>query len=213
MKPKHWLVFITLGAIWSSSFLWIKIGVQDVVLCRVNRFPHVVRRDHCRCDWRVSKSTMLPRDLRTWLIFVVLGLRQSRHSLFSSSRGANRRLTQLSQSILNATTPLFTVVIAHFMLQDDKMTVQKALGLLDWFCGNSCAPEQGSHGGCAEFCHWAGGGNPCLIFYAVSAVFGRKFTQHVEGTARRNVLDHPGVDLHVDRWVRFQGMDHSNFHP
>ena len=30
MKPKHWLVFLLLGAIWSSSFMWIKIAVQEV---------------------------------------------------------------------------------------------------------------------------------------------------------------------------------------
>ncbi len=30
MKLKHWLVFILLGAIWSSSFMWIKIAVQEV---------------------------------------------------------------------------------------------------------------------------------------------------------------------------------------
>lgn len=30
MKTKHWLVFILLGGIWSSSFMWIKIAVQEV---------------------------------------------------------------------------------------------------------------------------------------------------------------------------------------
>ncbi len=30
MKLKHWLVFLLLGAIWSSSFMWIKIAVQEV---------------------------------------------------------------------------------------------------------------------------------------------------------------------------------------
>jgi hypothetical protein len=25
LKPKHWIAFILLGIIWSSSFLWIKI--------------------------------------------------------------------------------------------------------------------------------------------------------------------------------------------
>ena len=30
MKLKHWLVFILLGAIWSSSFMWIKLGVQEI---------------------------------------------------------------------------------------------------------------------------------------------------------------------------------------
>ena len=30
MKAKHWFVFILLGAIWSSSFMWIKIAIQEV---------------------------------------------------------------------------------------------------------------------------------------------------------------------------------------
>ncbi|HSJ89051.1 MAG TPA: DMT family transporter, partial [Anaerolineales bacterium] len=30
MKPKHWFVFLLLGAIWSSSFMWIKIAVAEV---------------------------------------------------------------------------------------------------------------------------------------------------------------------------------------
>ena len=30
MKTKHWVIFILLGLIWSSSFLWIKIGVQEI---------------------------------------------------------------------------------------------------------------------------------------------------------------------------------------
>ena len=30
MKAKHWFIFILLGAIWSSSFMWIKIAVQEV---------------------------------------------------------------------------------------------------------------------------------------------------------------------------------------
>jgi drug/metabolite transporter (DMT)-like permease len=38
-------------------------------------------------------------------------------------------------SILNATVPLFTILIAHFLLQDDKMTAPKVLGLLLGFAG------------------------------------------------------------------------------
>src|SRR5574342_600035 len=30
LKLKHWLVFLLLGTIWSSSFMWIKIAVQEV---------------------------------------------------------------------------------------------------------------------------------------------------------------------------------------
>ncbi len=30
MKKADWLAFITLGLVWGSSFLWIKIAVQEV---------------------------------------------------------------------------------------------------------------------------------------------------------------------------------------
>ena len=30
MKTKHWVAFISLGLIWGSSFLWIKIAVQEI---------------------------------------------------------------------------------------------------------------------------------------------------------------------------------------
>ena len=30
MQPKHWTVFILLGAIWSASFLWIKIALNEI---------------------------------------------------------------------------------------------------------------------------------------------------------------------------------------
>jgi len=29
MRPKHWIVFILLGLIWSTSFLWIKL--EDIL--------------------------------------------------------------------------------------------------------------------------------------------------------------------------------------
>jgi drug/metabolite transporter (DMT)-like permease len=30
LKTKHWIAFISLGLIWGSSFLWIKIAVQEI---------------------------------------------------------------------------------------------------------------------------------------------------------------------------------------
>ena len=30
MQPKHWTAFIFLGVIWSASFLWIKIALNEI---------------------------------------------------------------------------------------------------------------------------------------------------------------------------------------
>ena len=41
-------------------------------------------------------------------------------------------------SILNATTPLFTVVVAHFLTTDEKMTASKIAGVLADFWAWRC---------------------------------------------------------------------------
>ena len=30
MQPKHWTAFIVLGSIWSASFLWIKLALNEI---------------------------------------------------------------------------------------------------------------------------------------------------------------------------------------
>ena len=30
MQPKHWTAFIILGGIWSASFLWIKLALDEI---------------------------------------------------------------------------------------------------------------------------------------------------------------------------------------
>jgi drug/metabolite transporter (DMT)-like permease len=38
-------------------------------------------------------------------------------------------------AILDATVPLFTIILAHLFLHDDKMTTQRVLGLIVGFIG------------------------------------------------------------------------------
>ena len=133
MKTKHWIVFILLGAIWSSSFLWIKIGVQDIGPMSLVAFrmlfgaiTAVAIGIYQKVEW--------PRDWKTWGIFAILGPASLAIPIFFISWG-EQTIDSAVASILNATTPLFTILLAHFLLQDDKMTPQKVLGLLIGFAG------------------------------------------------------------------------------
>ena len=182
MKTKHWIVFILLGAIWSSSFLWIKIGVQEIGPMALVAFrmlfgaiTAVAIGIYQKVEW--------PRDWRTWGIFAVLGPSSLAIPIFFISWG-EQTIDSAVAAILNATTPLFTILIAHFLLQDDKITVQKVLGLLIGFAGvvvlmseDLLTSAQSSVIGQAAVIL-------ASIFYAGSAVFGRKLTQHVPVTAR-----------------------------
>jgi drug/metabolite transporter (DMT)-like permease len=182
LKPKHWIVFITLGLIWSSSFLWIKIGVQEIgpmalVAYRMlfGALTAILIAMYQKVQW--------PRDWKTWGIYAILGPTSLAIPIFFISWG-EQAIDSAVASILNATVPLFTIVIAHFWLHDDKMTVQKVLGLLIGFAGVVVLLSEdlltSSHNSVI--------GQAAVIlaslFYAGSSVFARRATQHVDGFVR-----------------------------
>jgi drug/metabolite transporter (DMT)-like permease len=176
------LVFVTLGLIWSSSFLWIKIGVQEIGPMSLVAFRMLFGAVTAAAIG-IYQKVQWPRDLRTWLIFGVLGPTSLAIPIFFISWG-EQTIDSAVASILNATTPLFTIVIAHFLLQDDKMTAQKVLGLLIGFAGTVVLLSKDLTAGAQNSVIGQAAVILASVFYAGSAVFGRKFTQHVEGTVR-----------------------------
>jgi drug/metabolite transporter (DMT)-like permease len=182
MKPKHWIVFITLGVIWSSSFLWIKIGVQEVGPMSLVAF-RMLFGALTAIGIAVYYRIALPRDWNTWGIFAILGPASLAIPIFFISWG-EQTIDSAVASILNATVPLFTLIVAHFWLHDDKITFQKTLGLLVGFAGvlilmskDLLASEHGSVIG-------QGAVILASLFYAGSAVAIRKYTQHIDNTMR-----------------------------
>jgi len=182
MKLKHWIVFILLGLIWSTSFLWIKIGVQEIGPMALVSFRTLFGA-LTAVAIAVYQKARWPRDLKTWIKFAILGPINLAIPIFLISWG-ERTIDSAVASILNATVPLFTIVIAHFWLSDDKMTLQKVLGLLIGFGGVMLLLSKDV----AVSAHSSVLGQGAVIlgaaFYAVATVFARKFTQHVTGPAR-----------------------------
>lgn len=182
MKTKHWIAFILLGSIWSSSFLWIKIGVQEASPNLLVAFRMLFGAIMCSAIAIYQKSEW-PTDRKTLINFAILGPASLAIPIFFISWG-EQTIDSAVASILNATVPLFTLIIAHFWLQDDKMTVQKVTGLLVGFVGiiilfskDLLASEhQNVIGQLAVVL--------ASLFYAWGAVFGRKTTQHIKGMSR-----------------------------
>jgi drug/metabolite transporter (DMT)-like permease len=133
VQPKHWTVFILLGAIWSASFLWIKIALAEVGPLTLVAF-RVLFGLLTGLAVAIFLRIPLPRDWKTWRIFAVLGIFNVAIPFFLITWG-EQSIDSAVASILNATVPLFTIILAHFFLHDDKMTVPKVAGLLIGFSG------------------------------------------------------------------------------
>jgi len=181
LKVKHWIIFILLGAIWSSSFMWIKIAVQEVGPITLVAFRAlfgllfgVVVIFFQRVSW--------PRTFKSWLPLLIVGLTNVAIPFFLISWG-EQSIDSAVASILDATVPLFTILMAHFLLQDDKITMPKVLGLLIGFAGIVMLMSKdigaSSSSLLGEFAVIV-----ASIFYAGSAVYVRKTTEDVPGIVR-----------------------------
>ena len=196
MKTKHWIAFIALGGIWSSSFLWIKIGVQEASPNVLVAFRMLFGAIMATAIAVYQKSEW-PTDRKTLINFAILGPTSLAIPIFFISWG-EQIIDSAVASILNATVPLFTLIIAHFWLHDDKITRQKVTGLLTGFAGILilfskdllASQHQNVIGQLAVIL--------AALFYAWSAVFGRKTTQHIKGMSRAAL---PVITAAIFMWI------------
>jgi drug/metabolite transporter (DMT)-like permease len=181
LRAKDWLVFLLLGGIWSSSFLWIKIAVREVgpitlVACRVLfglLFGIAVL---------LITRTRLPRDVRAWWPLLVLGISNVAIPFFLISWG-EQTIDSAVAAVLDATVPLFAIVIAHLALHDDKITLPKALGLLLGFSGVVVLMSR-NLGSSTSSVLGEAAVVLASVFYAGSSVFARKSTEHAPAIMR-----------------------------
>jgi drug/metabolite transporter (DMT)-like permease len=182
LKTKHWIAFLALGIIWSSSFLWIKIGVQEVSPMVLVAF-RMLFGALAASAVVVYQKLEWPRDWKTWGVYAILGPTSLAIPIFLISWG-EQTIDSAVASILNATVPLFTLIIANFYLHDDKMTPQKVTGLLVGFAGILTLLSKDL----MDSAHNSVIGQAAVIlaslFYAASAVWARKVTAHVQGAVR-----------------------------
>ncbi len=133
MKVKEWIAFAALGLIWGSSFLWIKIAVGETGPFTLVAFRLLFGALGLAAIMLLKRQP-LPRDRRTWLAYGFMGLVNSALP-FVLITWAEQYIDSSLASILNGTVPLFTIVIAHFWLQDEKITAGRLGGLLLGFVG------------------------------------------------------------------------------
>jgi drug/metabolite transporter (DMT)-like permease len=125
--------FLLLGLIWGSSFLWIKIAVEEIPPATL-------------VAWRMTLGAVamlaflpligqrLPRTARQLWPLAVLGLINSSLPVFLISWG-EQYVDSGTAAVLNSLTPLFSLVIAGLWLRVEPVTGLRVLGLVLGFGG------------------------------------------------------------------------------
>jgi len=126
MTLKNWGAFWLLGIIWGSSFLWIKIGVAEIGPITLVAFRLLFALVGLLVVFALQRRTV-PRDSKTLWALVFMGVFNTAIPFALISWGETRIDSALA-SILNGTVPLFTIVIAHYWLSDEKISLMRVIG-------------------------------------------------------------------------------------
>lgn len=195
MKTKHWIVFIVLGLIWSSSFLWVELAIRELGPITLVAF-RVLFGLLFGLIVIFIQGVKFPRTLKEWTPLLVLGLTNIAIPFFLISWGQVSIESGVA-SILDATVPLFTILASHFLLNDDKMTVSKVLGLLVGFAGVIILMIKDLGAGTSTLLGQLAVIVAC-VFYAGSSIYARKMT---EGTPAILRSMGPLVSATIAMWI------------
>ena len=182
MKIKHWIIFILLGAIWSSSFMWIKIAVQEIGPMMLVAFRALFGLLFGLAVIFIQR-VQWPRTFKSWFPLLLLGLTNIAIPFFLISWG-EQSIDSAVASVLDATVPLFTILIAHYFLQDDKITLPKAMGLLIGFAGVLVLMSKDLFNVSTNSLLGQAAVILASVFYAVNSVYIRKTTEEMPGIVR-----------------------------
>lgn len=178
MGLAEWGMLGTLSLLWGGSFLFNGILVQTwppltivtarVILAALSLWAFV----------RLS-GLAIPRGRDVWLAFFGMGLLNNVIPFTLIVWGQTQIASGLA-AILNATTPLFGVLVAHVLTTDEKLTVNRFVGVVigiagvAWMIGPSVfGPSLSGHANGALWGELAA--LTAAVSYAFAGIFGRRF--------------------------------------
>ncbi|MDP1753672.1 MAG: DMT family transporter [Reyranella sp.] len=169
MRAREWSLLVLLSILWGGSFFFAKVALAElgpftIVFFRVALAAlalNIVASAIGASLWRAGTP---------WRQLLVMGALNNALP-FSLIFWGQTTITSGLASILNATTPLFTVVVAHIFTRDERMTVRKLVGVLAGLAGVAIliGPDLGGS-------IW--GQIACLaaaLSYAFAGIYGRRF--------------------------------------
>ena len=168
-----WTLLLVLALLWSISFIFIKVAGEEIpvftlVLVRVGLAALVLHA------LLLARGRAYPRQRKLLLRYVVMGLLNNVIP-FALIFYATASIGAGAASILNATSPIFALLVAHVATADEKVTPAKLAGILLGFGGVVAMVGPDALAGLTLDVLPAGAMLLASFFYGVSVVFGRSF--------------------------------------
>lgn len=126
-SAREWLLILALSFLWGGSFLFYEIALTGLPLFTIVAGRVVLAALALQAIVRLRGLTM-PRSWAVWRNLALMGLFNNAIP-FSLIVFAAQQITASLASILNATTPLFTLLLARFLFRAESLTAGKVCGV------------------------------------------------------------------------------------
>ena len=173
MGPVEYLLLLVLSILWGGSFFF-----SEIALAKLPPFTIVFSRVLIGAAvlWFLVLATgeRPPADPAIWLAFLAMGTLNNVIP-FSLIVWGQTQIASGLAAILNATTPLFTVVLVHYVTSDERLTESRLGGVLVGFIGVTVmiGPEMFEGLSLNVIAQLAVLG--AALSYAFAGIFGRRF--------------------------------------
>jgi drug/metabolite transporter (DMT)-like permease len=133
MSLLEWAMLLVLALVWGGTFFFAAIAIVEVPPMTI-AFVRVCGGALILYLALRIMGISMPKDKAIWAAFLFMGLMNNAIP-FSLIFWAQTELTSGVASILNAMMPVFTVIAAHFLTNDEKMTAPRLAGVVLGFIG------------------------------------------------------------------------------
>lgn len=181
LSSRDWGILAVLALVWGSSFLLIELGLTGFGPLTLVFLRIALAVPLMLVAMRVA-GQRLPRDAHSWWQLTIIGFLNLAFSqaLFF---WAQTRIDSGLASILNATVPLWGVVLAHYFTRDERATPAKVMGVVIGFAGLVVMVGPDALAGVGQD---VAAQLACLLAtacFAAAAVWARRLGSHVQPLA------------------------------
>lgn len=175
MSPTEWALLILLATLWGGSYFYIGVAVKVLPPLVIVAFRVTAGAALLYLVVRLLGHRM-PREASLWGAFFVMGLTNNVVP-FTLIVWAQGQVPSGFAAILNATTPLFAVILANFLTVDEKMTPGRFAGVVIGFAGVAVMIGPDAFAGATDNLIADLALLVASMFYAFSPIFGRRFAR------------------------------------
>ena len=172
MSSRDWGLIATLALIWGSAFFLITVILKEVPP-NTMVFMRLALAVPPMLLWLHFTGEHMPRDITNWRQFVVLGALNIALPFILFAWGQVRLSSGLA-SVLNATTPLWGVIVAHYLTQDEKMTALRLGGVIIGFSGVAVMTGGDALSGSGDTALAQLACVGATLFYAVASIYAKR---------------------------------------